>query len=269
MPSAVSFRVIIARPLLVLVALAMLLVIAPRASLATDFYEIQIYTNDTTPANQLMLELHTNDLVAAQGKGRTELPIYQYHNTFEFTYGLLPWLEVGQYICTGELGEGLYEYAGARTKAHFSIPQTESWPFRLGGNIEFQYMRRAAVTDPLNIEFMPIIDGYLGHFYLVGNPAVEKQFSGPGTHSGLSFEPAAAISYRLFGKWNWLEPSLEYYGEQGPFTNVYGFNQQQDFIVPGVNLYLDPRFEFNFGVGVGLPGTLSGQFVKATIGWLL
>ncbi len=128
-------------------------------------------------------------------------------------------------------------------------------------------MRRAAVDDPLNIEFMPMIEGYVGYFFLVANPAVERQFSGPGTHNGLSFEPNAAISYRLGGKWNWFEPSLVYYGDPGPITNVYGFNQQQDFIVPGFNLYLDPRFEFNFGAGFGLSGTLSGQFVKATIAW--
>jgi hypothetical protein len=257
------------RLILAIAACAISLCMASRVSFASDFYELQIYTVDTVPEDHLMLELHTNDLVAAQGKARQELPIYQYHNTFEFTYGVLPWLEVGQYLCTGELGEGQYEYAGARTKAHFRIPQTDSWPIQFGGNIEFQYMRRAAVSDPLNLEFMPIVQGYIGHFFLVANPAVEKQFSGPGTHKGLSFGPAAAISYRLRGEMRWLEPSLEYYGDQGPITNVDGFNQQQNFIVPGFNLYLDPRFEFNLGAGFGLPGTLSGQFVKATIGWQL
>lgn len=238
-------------------------------SFASDFYELQIYTADTVPQGHTMIELHTNDLVAAQGAARGVLPIYQYHNTLEFTYGVLPWLEVGQYLCTGELGTGTYQYAGGRSKVHFGIPQTESWPIRFGGNIEFQYMRHAAVSDPLNVEFMPIIQGYLGRFFLVADPAVEKQFSGPGTHAGLSFEPQAAVSYRLHGEWNWLEPALEYYGETGPVTKTEGFNQQQQFIVPGLNLYLDPQLEFNFGVGFGLPGTLTGQFVKATIGWEL
>jgi len=248
---------------------AVWLCILAGVSRASDFYELQIYTTDTVPQDHLMVELHTNDLFAAQGEGRTDLPIYQYHNTFEFTYGLLPWLEVGQYLCTGELGTGTYQYAGSRTKVHFGIPQTEAWPIQFGGNIEFQYMRRAAVPDPLNVEFMPIVQGYVGHFFLVADPAIEKQFSGPGTHGGLSFGPAAAVTYRLLGKWRWLEPDLEYYGDVGPATNVYGYNEQQEFIVPGFNLYLERRLEFNFGVGFGLPGTLSGQFVKATIGWEL
>ena len=257
------------RLILAIAGCAICLCIARGVSFASDFYELQIYTADTAPQGHLMLELHTNDLVAAQGNARQELPIYQYHNTFEFTYGLLPWLEVGQYICTGELGAGQYEYAGGRSKVHFGIPQTESWPIRFGGNIEVQYMRHAAVSDPLNIEFMPIVQGHLGHFFLVANPAVEKQFAGPGTHGGVTFGPAAAVSYRLRGKWNWLEPALEYYGDTGPVTNVYGFNHQQEFIVPGFNLYLERRLEFNFGVGFGLPGTLTGQFAKATIGWEL
>jgi hypothetical protein len=251
-------------------ALALVMLFAPigRAS-ASDFYELQIYTNDTVPRGHLMLEVHSNDLVAAQGNGREELPAYQYHNTFEFTYGALPWLEVGQYICTGDLGDGHYEYAGSRSKVHFSIPQTKSWPISFGANLEFQYMRRAAVEDPLNIEFMPIVQGSLDHFFLVANLGFEKQFSGPGTHAGIGFGPAAAITYRLPGEMNWLEPAIEYYGEIGPLTNVSGFNHQQEFVVPGFNLYLNPRLEFNFGVGVGLPGTLQGQFVKGTIGWLL
>ena len=250
-------------------ASAILICLLRGVSFASDFYELQIYTADTVPQGHLMIELHTNDLVAAQGAARGVLPIYQYHNTAEFTYGVLPWLEVGQYLCTGELGAGTYQYAGGRSKVHFGIPQTESWPIQFGGNVEFQFMRHAAVGDPLNVEFMPIIQGYLGRFFLVANPAVEKQFSGPGTHAGLAFEPQAAVSYRLRGEWNWLEPALEYYGETGPVTKTEGFNEQQQFIVPGFNLYLDPRFEFNFGVGFGLPGTLTGQFVKATIGWEL
>lgn len=247
--------------------LLMAAIIPSRRAFASDFYELQIYTNSTVPQGHLMVELHSNDLTAAQGRGREELPVYQYHNTFEFTYGALPWLEVGQYVCTGDLGDGHYEYAGSRSKLHFSIPQTADWPISFGGNLEFQYMRSAAVDDPLNLEFMPIMQGYLGHFFLVANLGFEKQFSGPGTHEGIGFGPAAAILYRLRGEMRWLEPALEYYGELGPLTNIYGFNQQQEFIVPGFNLYLVRQLEFNFGVGVGLPGTLQAQFVKGTIGW--
>ncbi len=237
--------------------------------MATDFYELQIYTVDTAPEGQLLAELHSSSVLSATGRqSRSNFPLYQIHNTFELSYGLLPYVEIGQYLCTARLNSPGYQYAGARTKVHFAIPLTESWPIELGGNIELQYMRRAAVSDPLNLEFMPIIQGTFGGFFFAANPAIEKQFSGPGTHAGLSFEPAAQLSYRLHGSWSWLEPSLEYYGEQGPFSDFYPLAQQQEFVVPSVNLYLHPRLEFNFGFGFGTTQDWKGRFIKGTIGWL-
>jgi hypothetical protein len=248
---------------------AMIFVVVAGKAQATDFYELQIYTVDTTPKGQLFFEVHSNSVLAATGKSsKSNLPLYQFHNTFEFTYGLLPFVEIGQYICTSRFSKAGYQYAGGRSKVHFGIPQTKSWPVQLGGNIEFQYMRRAAVNDPLNLEFMPIVQVSFWGFFFVANPAIEKQFSGPGTHAGLSFEPQAQLSYRFHHEWSWLEPSLEYFGEQGPFTNFYPLAQQQEFIVPAANLYLANRLELNFGFGFGLTRDWNGRFVKGTIGWL-
>ena len=249
--------------------LALIIALFASRAGATDFYELQIYTTDTAPEGQLLTELHTNSVIAATGMAsRSNFPLYQIHNTFEFTYGLLPYLEIGQYLCTAELNSPGYQYAGARSKVHFAIPVTEGWPIQFGANIELQYMRRAAVSDPFNVEFMPIVQGVFRGFFLVANLAIEKQFTGPGTHAGLSFEPEGQLSYRLHGKWNWLEPSLEYFGDQGPFSDFYPLAEQQEFIVPAVNLYLLPRLEFNFGVGFGLTQDWNGRFVKGTIGWV-
>jgi hypothetical protein len=211
--------------------------------------------------------LHSNYISSATGtESKQNLPLYQIHNTLEFTYGLLPWLEVGQYLCTARLDHGVYEYAGGRTKAHFGVPYTESWPVWFGANIEFQYMRRAAVSDPLNIEFMPIVQGHLGGFFIVGNFSFEKQFSGPGTHQGIGFEPVGQVSYKVT---DWLEPALEYYGDLGALTQVPSLADQQHFLVPSVNLYVVPQLEFNFGYGVGLTSAWRGRFFKGTVGWLL
>ncbi|MGH8013899.1 MAG: hypothetical protein ACREQ4_15535 [Candidatus Binataceae bacterium] len=246
------------------VAMTTLVVAGPAD--ATDFYELQLYTVATEPQGQLLAELHSNSITHAYSRN-TELPLYQIHNTLEFTYGVLPWLEVGQYLCTARLDTGVYEYAGARSKVHFGVPQSESWPIAIGANIEFQYMRREAVDDPLNVEFMPIIQGTVKGFFVVANLAFEKQFSGPGTHAGIGFEPAGEIAYRLPGIMHWLEPTLEYYGEIGPIEHPLPINQQQQFIVPAVNLYTLEPLEFNFGVGFGVTRAWRGNFVKGTIGW--
>lgn len=233
---------------------------------ATDFYELQMYTVDTEPEGHWMVEMHSNSITDSYNHG-TELPLYQIHNTLEATYGLLPHVEVGQYLCTARLDAGTYEYAGGRTKVHFGIPQTFEWPVNLGMNIELQYMRREAVDDPFNIEFMPIVQTNLRGFLLVANLAFEKQFTGPGTHQGIGLEPAAEVTYRLHGSWSWLEPALEYYGDIGPVKNPAPLADQQQFIVPAVNLYLTPPLEFNFGVGFGTTHAYRGDFVKGTVGW--
>jgi hypothetical protein len=248
------------------IALCALLVlcVVGRAS-ATDFYELQMYTVDTEPQGHLMVELHSNSVTSAYNIN-TELPLYQVHNTLEVTYGLLPHVEVGEYMCTARLNNA-YKLVGGRTKVHFGLPQTYEWPVRLGMNIELQYMSRQAVTDPFNIEFMPIAQTEIKGFLLVADLTFERQFSGPGTHAGVGFEPAGEVTYRLHGEWNWLEPALEYYGDIGPVKAPVPIAEQQQFIVPSFNLYLTPPLEFNFGVGFGVTRYNSGDFVKGTVGW--
>ena len=111
---------------------------------AIDFYEIQIYDTDTTPAGHLTLELHSNTTSTATGQlAKRQMDVHQIHETLEATYGVLRWLEVGQYFATAKLSNGEYEYSGSRTKVHFGIPQTFEWPVQFGGNIELDYMRHA------------------------------------------------------------------------------------------------------------------------------
>jgi hypothetical protein len=233
---------------------------------ATDFYELQIYTVETTPAEHWWLELHPIYVTSATGQDAKQgLPLYQIHNTFELTYGLLPWLEVGQYLCTARLDRGIYEYAGSRTKVHFGVPLTESWPVAFGANVEFQYMRRDAADSPLELDLMPIAQAHLGRFFIVANFSFDKPFSGAGTHQGMSLEPAGQVSYRVN---RWLEPALEYYGEIGPLAHLPSVENQQHFLVPSINLHLAPQLEINAGYGVGVTKASLGRFFKSTIGWI-
>src|SRR5215467_13426930 len=74
---------------------------------ATDFYELQIYTVETTPQGRWWLELHSSYVSSATGnEAKSQLPLYQIHNTLELTYGVLPYLEIGQYLCTARLDRG-------------------------------------------------------------------------------------------------------------------------------------------------------------------
>ena len=245
---------------------ALAIFVAAENAFAIDFYEIQIYPTETDQQYHLDLELHSNTITTAVGhEAKTQLDAYQIHETFEATYGLLPYLEVGQYLCTAKLDNGHYEYAGSRTKAHFGIPQTMDWPVSFGGNVELDYMRRAAEDQPLTLEMRPIAETHLGKLTLLANLPFNKPFAGPGTHKGVVISPQGEIEYeQLF--W-WLSPAVEYYGDMGPIRSLPGVQHQQQFIVPALNLDFLPQLEMNIGVGIGLTRASNGTFVKTIIGW--
>lgn len=249
-----------------LTVLAVLLAaIAARRAWAIDFYEIQIYPVETTPPEKLELELHSNSVVSATGaEAKSQLVPYQIHETVEATYGLTDYVEVGQYFCTAKLDNGDYEYAGSRTKMHFGIPQTFEWPIRFGGNIELDYMRRAAEENPLSLELRPITEFTRGRFTLIGNFAFEKPFTGPGTHKGMTLAPSGEAQVQIVRQ---LSLALEYYGDMGALEHLPGVQRQQHFLVPAINLPVVDRLEFNFGVGMGVTAASHGVFIKSILGW--
>ncbi len=232
---------------------------------AIDFYEIQIYPTETTPPGILSMELHSNSVISATGSdAHVQLDPYQIHETLEGTYGLTPHIEIGQYLATAKLSNGNYEYAGSRTKCHFGVSATDLWPLRFGGNIELDYMRRAAEDQPLSLELRPIVEASFGRFLFIANLAFEKPFKGPGTHHGVALAPSGQISYKLLP---WLEPAIEYYGDMGAVAYLPQVQQQQHFLVPTINLFVVPQMEVNAGVGFGLTHASNGVFLKAILGW--
>jgi hypothetical protein len=242
------------------------LLLSASSANAIDFYEIQIYTVETTPRHHVTVELHSNTVTTATGQLAHEtINPYQIHETLETTYGLLDHVEIGQYLCTAKLNNGNYEYAGSRTKVHFGIGDPDRWLMAFGGNIELDYMRFAAEDNPLTLELRPILESRFHHIEIVANLALEKPFSGPGTHLGVQFAPSGEVIYNNF--LSWLSPAVEYYGDIGALEAVPGVQEQQHFIVPAVNLDLDPRLEINLGVGFGLTRASNGVFLKSIFGW--
>jgi hypothetical protein len=236
-----------------------------RPSLAIDFYEIQIYDTDTAPLAHLTLELHSNTTTTATGQlAKSQMDVHQIHETLEATYGLLRWLEVGQYFATAKLSNGDYEYSGSRTKVHFGIPQTFEWPVQFGGNIELDYMRRAAEENPFTLELRPIVGASYKPFRLVADFPFIEPFSGPQAHRGFQFDPSGELIYQLN---RWVSPALEYYGDMGPLQPLAKVQEQQHFIVPALNFDFIPQLELNLGVGLGVTRASNGVFIKSIVGW--
>jgi hypothetical protein len=246
------------------VSMAAMLALA-RPAHAIDFYEIQIYDTGTTPPGHLTLELHSNTTSTATGQlAKSQTDVHQIHETLEGTYGVIRWLEVGQYLDTAKLSNGNYEYTGSRTKVHFGIPQTFEWPVQFGGNIEFDYVRRAAEENPLTLELRPIVGASYKGFRLVGNFAFVDPFSGPRAHHGFQFNPSGMLVYKLN---DWLSPAVEYYGDMGSIQPLAKVQEQQHFIVPALNFDFLPQLELNLGVGIGVTRASNGIFLKSIVGW--
>jgi hypothetical protein len=253
------------RHIFTLLVLMAAILMGARPSHAIDFYEIQIYDTDTAPVGHLTLELHSNTTSTATGKlAKSQSDVYQIHETVEGTYGVIRWLEIGQYFDTAKLSNGNYEYTGSRTKVHFGIPQTFEWPVQFGGNIEFDYVRRVAEQNPLTLELRPIVGGSYKGFRLVGNFAFVDPFSGPGAHRGFQFNPSGELVYKLN---SWLSPAVEYYGDMGSIQPLAKVQEQQHFIVPALNFDFIPQLELNLGVGIGLTRASNAVFLKSIVGW--
>jgi hypothetical protein len=80
---------------------------------------------------------------------------------------------------------------------------------------------------------------------------------------GMTFGPAATVTYQPRPKFNFGIEYYGYWGEFGHFVNVH--NQTQQFF-PVVNLFVSPKWEINFGAGWGATASTDHLIVKVIIG---
>ena len=210
-------------------------------------YEVQVYESELIPPGQTMVELHSN--FTFQGSKDSvdgvRPDIHALHETLEITQGLTPWLETGFYLFTSyRPGEGL-QFVGTHIRPRVSIPKDWKWPVGLSLSAEVGYQRRSYSPDTWTLELRPIIDKKLGPWYLGFNPTLERSFHGAEVGKGVTFSPNVKIGYELSKK---VSAGFEYYGAVGSITGFDPLRDQQQAIMPVIDLDLSPKWEFNFGV---------------------
>ena len=84
-----------------------------------------------------------------------------------------------------------------------------------------------------------------------------------GVNDGVTFASAAKVSYDVTRR---LSMGVEYYGDLGPITGFYPVQEQQQTIMPAIDLNLGPNWEVNFGAGIGLTGSTDHLLVKLILG---
>jgi hypothetical protein len=232
---------------------------------AQDNYEIQVYGSETVPAGVTMVEFHTNFTAT----GRKEvvdnlLPTnHAVHETVEITRGLNSWSEVGFYIFTSARAGTGWDWVGDHIRPRVRVPESWHWPVGVSLSNEIGYQRRLFSVDTWTWEIRPIVDRKLGSWYFSVNPAVERALVGLNTNRGFEFSPDFKFSYDLIPQ---VAVGLEYYGALGPIANFDPLAEQQQQIVPAVDLNVSPKWEINFGVGVGVTRGTDHLLIKGILG---
>lgn len=233
---------------------------------AQDNYEIQVYGVETVPPGSTMVELHSN--FTAEGTTTTVDGTYPtdhaVHETLEITHGFTNWFETGFYVFTSARSGQGWQWVGDHIRPRLRAPESWKWPVGVSLSFEFGYQRPVFSPDTWTLEVRPIVDKKLGPWYLSFNPTVDKSLHGPGQNQGWSFSPNAKVSYDFT---KWLSGGLEYYGSLGPVTSFDPLAEQQQQFFPAIDLNVSPKWEFNFGVGVGTTRSTDHLIVKGIVGY--
>ncbi len=248
----------------ILFALAAILPFAAGLA-AQDNYEIQVYGAETVAPGTTMVELHSNFTIDGSktildGVLPTE---HALHETVEITHGFNDWFETGFYIFTSADARYGYNWVGDHIRPRVRVPESWHWPVGVSLSLEVGYQRAAYSADTWTLEVRPIIDKQVGRWYLAFNPTLDRSFHGYSVPQGLVFSPNFKAGYDITKK---INAGFEYYGSMGPITGFDPLYQQQQQIVPCIDLNLSPDWEFNFGVGVGATRSTDHLLVKMILG---
>jgi hypothetical protein len=228
-------------------------------------YEVQVYPSETISPHRTMVELHSNFTVDG-GKQVIDGVLgtnHQFHETLEITHGITGWFETGLYMFTSaQSGEG-WQWVGSHVRPRVRVPDEWKWPVGVSASFEFGYQRHRFSPDTWTLEIRPILDKQLGRWYLAFNPTFDRSFHGPGVSQGLVFSPNFKAGYDVTKKFN---AGLEYYGSLGRFGSFDPLRDQEQQILPAIDLNLSPNWEFNFGVGIGVTQATDHLLVKMIVG---
>jgi hypothetical protein len=241
------------------------LLLVARVATAQGNYEIQVYAADTVPRKNLMVELHSNYTVSGQTKILQGLypTNHQEHETLELTQGINDWAELGFYVFTSEQDGHGVQWVGDHIRPRVRAPDRWHLPVGLSLSTEIGYQRAVYSADTWSWEIRPIIDKTSRRWYVAFNPALERTLHGPDVKEGLGFSPAVKVSYDFTPK---ISGGFEYYADYGRLGAFASLHDQQQQIFAVTDLNVSPKWEINFGVGLGPTAATDHLIVKGILG---
>ena len=227
-------------------------------------YEIQVYGSPTMTKGSTIFELHSNFTFAGEKNIVEDVnPSYHsLHETVEITHGITENFEIGFYLFTNYTDPYGYKVIGTHIRPRISVPEKWHWPAGVSLSTEFGYQRRQYSPDIWNIEIRPIVDKQWGNFYMAFNPTLGISLKSDTTIHTPGFEPNLKMSYAI----NKIALGLEYYGDIGLINDFPKISEQSHALFIVADLYIDPRWEVNFGPGLGLTNNTDAFVFKLLIG---
>jgi hypothetical protein len=249
-----------------ILAISAATVLVAGAAGAQENYEIQVYGYDMVEKGHTMVELHSNFTFSGSKNIQDGvLPTnHSLHETIEITHGIADWFEVGWYIFTYEKSGFGVPWVGDHIRPRVRVPPKWKWPVGLSLSNEIGYQRAKFSSDTWTWEMRPIVDRQLGRWYFSFNPTFDRSFHGPSVRDGLVFSPNAKVGYNFTKK---IAGGIEYYGSLGPATEFLPLREQQQQIFPVVDLDVSPKWEINFGLGVGVTRSTDHLIAKMILGY--
>jgi len=228
-------------------------------------FEIIVHPSETVEAGHVEVELHSNMAVSGTTQKMDGVLPTQHalNESLEVAYGFTPWLETSVYSAVSVQPGMDGQWVGERLFPRVRAPESWGLPVGLGFATVVTYQRRPFSTDTWTMELLPIIDKRWGPLYLCANPGVGRSLKGQSTGRGWELSPSFKASYDITRK---VAVGLEYYSSLGPVQDFDPVREQQHTLFTAADLGLGPKWDLNFGVGMGLTHGSDALVLKMIIG---
>lgn len=227
--------------------------------------EIQVYASPTIQHKWTIFELHSNYTFRGSKLLTDPKSARWINETLEITHGLAKNFEVGFYTFTALDPNGKFQYLGNQIRPRVTVPLEWKWPVGVSLSTEFGFFRPDQQSDFITQgEIRPIVDKNINQWYFAFNPNIDFVLSGP--DKGWGFAPQFKTVYTIQ---NIFGIGIEYYGSLGSFKKFDPTNLQEHLIGPMVDLYVDPKWEFNAGYLWGITENSNQGIGKLLLGYRL
>jgi hypothetical protein len=232
---------------------------------AQENYEIQVYASPTMAKKQTIFEIHSNyTFQGGKEISKGVLPSHHsLHETLEITHGITDNFELGFYLFTNYTPDHGWKVIGTHIRPRIAAPQKWNLPIGLSLSAEIGIQNKEYSDETVNMEIRPIIDKTFGKLYLSLNPVLGVTIQGVENPSAPAFAPNFKAAYAVSPK---VSLGTEYYGDLGPLNDFEDLPEQNQAIFLVADLFLDPKWELNFGPGFGLTNATDGFVIKLILG---